>query len=200
MIDRDEAELRAWAADWRADDEAAPDAAEVRRRIRSSSRRQAAFTAGEFAVTIAALALVAWQAARTPAMWNVTAMAALGVLAVAALAFTLWNRTGTWRPAAESASAHLELLALRLRRRLRALRVGLYLLAVEAVVLAGWLWFLLGERVARTGVPASTLRYVVHFALLAAWIGLFAAVCVWLMRRTRRQLREVSRLRADLAD
>ncbi len=200
MIDRDDAELRAWAADWRGEDEAAPDAAEVRRRIRTSSRRQAAFTVGEFAITVAVLALVTWQAGRLPAVWNVAAMGALGILAVAALAYTLWNRMGTWKPAAESTGAHLDLLALRLRRRLRALHVGLYLLAVETLVLAGWLWFLLGERASRTGVPAPALRYVTNFALLAVWICLFAAGCIWVIRRTRRQLHEVFRLRSELGN
>lgn len=194
-------ELREWAADWRSDERQRPALEEsVRRRIRQGSRRQVAYTVFEAAIAAAAVVFVARQALRNPEAWNVVAMATLALLAVTAMAFSVWNRTGTWKPSAQSTSAFIDLLTLRLGRRLRGLRAGLVLLGLEAAVLAPWLWLLLADRAERSGLPLTAVRYAGWFGLLAAWIGAFALVCLWLIRRTRRQLAQLEAVRQGLVE
>jgi hypothetical protein len=201
MSDGSNGDLGGWTADWRAGE--APDGelpGVVLRRVRSGRWRQAAYTVFEALVATGVLALVIVQAVRMPVAWNVGAMAALALLIVASMAFSIWNRSGTWRPAAESTRAFLDLVALRLERRLRALRAGLWLVAVEGAVLAPWVALAQAARAERTGVPVSAGDYAVAFAMLGAWLGLVAAGCLWLIRRTRRQLGEIEAVRGDLGE
>lgn len=186
-------ELREWMADWQAEPEPAPEVRDaIRRRVKRQSLKMALSLAGEGGLTVGLLAIVANSAVRWPEPLNLAAMAGLAALILWAMGSGLWYRRGTWRPAAETTSAFLDLSILRCRRRLAALRAGWFLLAVELAILVPWLLVLLG------GEPLRD--YVGAFGFLVLLTALVVAFSVIARGRTRRELREMEAARRSLGE
>jgi hypothetical protein len=114
-------------------------------------------------------------------------MASLCLLAVGALAFSLWNRRGLWTPATETTAAYLNLAHARLRRRREALRAARWLLAAETAIFLPWIWHRLHLG---AGLP-SLLDYALAYGYLALVVGVMGAVIVWLERWTRREMAQL---------
>ena len=171
-------ELRDWMADWQADPEPAPEVRDaIRQRVKRKSLRMVLATAFEILFALAMLALVVWSALKESTPINVGAMACLALLILWATGCSLWYLRGTWRPSAETTSAFVALSLLRCHRRLRAVRAGWWLLALELAVMIPWIVLSLEAKTAA-------------FGLLAVLTALVSAFLIVAERRTRRELRE----------
>lgn len=179
-------ELRDWMADWQADPEPTPEIRDaIRQRVQRKSLRMALATAAETIFGLAMLAFVVWSALREPTLINASAMACLALLILWATGCSLWYLRGTWKPSAETTSAFIDLSLLRCHRRLRAVRAGWWLLALELAVMIPWI--LLSLKAKGAG-----------FGLLAVLTVLVSAFLVVAERRTRRELREWEEMRGNL--
>jgi hypothetical protein len=177
-------ELRDWIADWQADPEPAPEVRDaIRKRVRRKSLRMALATAFEIVFAVVMLAFVAWSALREPSPINAGAMACLALLILWATGCSLWYLRGTWKPSAETTSAFVDLSLLRCHRRLRAVRAGWWLLALELAVMIPWIVLSLKAKGAGFGLLAVLTVLVSTFLIVAE-------------RRTRRELREWEEMRA----
>jgi hypothetical protein len=172
-------DLDRWRAEWRAESPPAKiDLAALRRRVRRRTLGLWVLAAVEMAITAAGGWLVT-------AVWRASGRLADFLLLLGYAAFCLWvftfayrNRRGIWAPAGETSRAFLDLSLERCRRRLRSLRFGWGMLAVEAAGLAAWIAARMTERAFACG-------------LLAALVALMGLVLAGLARRTRRELAEL---------
>ncbi len=179
-------ELRDWMSDWQGDPEPAPEVRDaIHRRVQRKSLRMALATAFEIVFALAMLAFVTWSALREPTPINAGAMAVLALLILWATGVSLWYLRGTWRPSAETTSAFIDLSLLRCQRRLRAVRAGWWLLALELAVMIPWIVLSLKAKGAA-------------FGLLAVLTALVSTVLIVTERRTRRELREWEEMRGSL--
>jgi hypothetical protein len=187
--DRDE-ELQSWAAEWQGGTGLAPEErTAIGRRVRRRSRWMAVLTAVEVAIVAAALGglLPLLLAAAHGA--DLAALTAFCAMALAILAFSLWNRRGVWRPRGESVGEFVALSRERNRREARALRAGWLLLAAETAVFVPW--------IAWRFDPAARPEAYGLQALLA---GAAAAILLALARRARRERHELDRLHVQLEE
>jgi hypothetical protein len=179
-------ELRDWRADWQVDPEPAPEIRDaIRQRVQQKSLRMALAAAAEIVFALAMLVFVIWSALREPTPINAGAMACLALLILWATGCSLWYLRSTWRPNSETTSAFVALSLLRCHRRLRAVRAGWWLLALELAVMIPWILLSLEEKTAA-------------FGLLAVLTALVSAFLIVAERRTRRELREWEEMRASL--
>lgn len=189
-------ELREWMSDWQVGPEPEPEVRDaIRRRVRRQSRKLVLYTAGELTLGLLMLAFVIRTAVARPVFFNVAAMAGLALAILWAVTYSLWSSRGTWRPAAETTTAFLDLSILRCRRRLNALRAGWWLLAVELAIMIPWLHLLL-----RSGGANAPLTpgYAAAFGFLILVASLAVAFLIVAKRKARRELREIEELQRDL--
>lgn len=186
-------DLREWMADWQQDDAApSPQALEeIRLRVRRQSRRMVWMLAGEMAVAAGALILLVRFALLHPDPLDVAAMTGLSLLVVGAAVFSLRLHRGLWRPSAATTEAFLALSIERCRRRLRSLRAAWGLLAGELAVFIPWLWY----RLHRGPAAPAARDYVLTYGFLALLAVAVMSIVLAVARRTRRELRELERLR-----
>jgi hypothetical protein len=178
-------ELNAWIDDWRAEDAgAATDIESIVRRVKRRSLGLKLLTIGELLIVIATLVSLTAFAVRHPHPLDIAAMSTLCLLALGALAFSLWNRRGLWTPATETTAAYLALAHARLRRRREALRFSRWLLAAETAIFLPWIW----HRLHLGGGQPSLLAYALAYGYLALVVGVIGGVIAWLERWTRREL------------
>lgn len=179
-------ELREWRADWQAEPEPGPEIRDaIRRRVQRKSFRMALATVAEVLFALAMLVFVAWSALRQPGPVHAVAMACLALLILWATGCSLWYLRGTWRPGTETTSAFVGLSLLRCRRRLRAVRAGWWLLALELAVMIPW-------------IVLSLEAKGLAFGLLAAATALVSAFLAMAERKARRELREWEETRESL--
>jgi hypothetical protein len=187
-------ELQEWMADWQDQAAPSPQALErIRRRVRRQSLGMALVLAAELILAAGALIFLLHFALRHPDPMDVTAMAGFSLLVLWVTAFSLWNRRGLWRPAAETTDAFLALSIDRGRRRLRSLKAGGWLLAGEVALFIPWIWYRLHRRPAAPSLGDALAAY--GFLVLVA--GVAVAILVWTGRRARRELRALEALRGE---
>lgn len=195
QTEKPDAELKDWMADWQADPAPASEVRDaIRRRVRRQSLGMAWIVAGELALAAALLAFVIHFAIRHPTPIDVATMSGLALLILWITAYGLWNRRGTWRPAAETTTAFLALSETRCRRRLRALTAGWWLLAAEVALYIPWIASHLRSaegRLASKGAVAS-------YGFLVLTTAAVAGVLLWVDRRTRRELKEIEEMRREV--
>ena len=180
-------ELNDWMADWQADPEPAPEVRDaIRQRVKRKSLRMALATAVEILFALAMLAFLARSALRVPTPINVGAMICLALLILWATGYSLWSLRGAWKPSTETAAAFIDLSILRCHRRLRAVRAGWWLLALELAVMIPWIVLSLKAKAAGFGL----------LAVLTAMVSVFLIVAE---RRARRELREWEQMREGLS-
>lgn len=197
MTVRDD-EMREWMDAWQGGDgPPAPAAREaILRRVKRRTLGLRVLVAAEVILVLAALALLGWLARTSPHPVDAAVAAALGLLGVVVLAFSLWNRRGVWRTRARTTSALLDFNLLRARRRRRGLRAGWVLLALEVLLLAPWIRLHVQE--ASAGAP-ETGDLVRGYLLLTLFVGIAAAILVALGRWTRREIARLEELRRELS-
>jgi hypothetical protein len=125
-------------------DAAPDDPHDIRRRVRSESRRMLLGTLLEYAVGLALVCLAAWTLATDKSLPSFVWGFALLWFTATALQFSSSNRRGLWEPAGHSTRDYLALARERLLRRRLALRFAWLLYALEVLFLLAWYpasWF-----------------------------------------------------------
>lgn len=196
-----DSEWRDLMEDWQsaAPEEPAPAALsdEVRHRIRRQVRLYSygliLLTVCEITGALAFLAILLRRVLKDPEPFRIAGLLGAALFFAASLAFSFWNRRGTWWPAAESTSTFLDLSLERCRRKLRTLRLLPWLLAAELAFILPWAtWALLSKPDTR---PADwLLAYGFAFFASAALLGWGA----WYKKKTLREKVEWEELRKSL--
>lgn len=164
----------------------------IRRRVKRYGYRMILLTLFEVAGCVALLAWIGKGAMEQPRAVGNVGFAGTAVLVAVALAFSFWNRRGTWAPATESTLTFVELSLERQRRKLAALRFGPWFLALELAFLIPWsVWALLAE-------PSEPWRWMFAFVWMAGFSILFLAWWAWYKRKTLRETAEWEELRRAL--
>jgi hypothetical protein len=177
-------ELEEWMSDWQA---ATPPVPSVRGWIEKHDRRFVRERAGAFAVLAVGLLaspIIALSASRVELQ-----VAWLGVLFLYAggVLFTVWNQRGTWRPAAQTTRAFLELLQRRALANRRALRAARWTTGFSALVVTG-----IAVWIGPT-MPAFATGLTTGFGVSLVPLSFFLA------RRRRRYERDLEELRLLLS-
>jgi len=185
---------------WQADDSSA----EMRRDIPADIRRKVQrFSWGLIALTVAeigflslALAFLTWRAWQTPKPLEITTAVAIWIFAIVGMGFTLWNRRGTWRPAAETTQAFLELSHRRCVRKLIGIRYAWRTLAVELALFIPWIvWVVESNPEKKARAPGV---YVESYGYLATFVFIAAIILLEISRRTRRERQEMTAMLEDV--
>jgi hypothetical protein len=133
-----------------------------------------------------------WLAIATPGPEFVVLAIAVWIVTLTAMIYSLWNRAGTWQPAAHDTHEFLELSLRRCRAGLRAVTFGLYLLLAQVLLLALWhTWYWSGHG------PVPGIQDWL-FALCLPVVVL--AVLLVLRARGRRQLKRLESMQHTLFD
>ncbi|NJL28566.1 MAG: hypothetical protein HC897_12105 [Thermoanaerobaculia bacterium] len=179
--------------------EAGPPAglSELHVKVRRQSRLLVSLAIGEVLFTLALMAFLIHRTRLDPEPSLVVATVLVGVFVAVTFAFTTWNRRGLWRAETASTIAHAELMRKRCLGRLRTVRFSYALLAAECLFLTAWLpWRIeTTPRLAERGLEP----YLSGFGAMIALTAIYVVVLVGIDRRSRRELREVEALLAQLA-
>lgn len=117
-------------------------------------------------------------------------LAAAWATVVAALTFTVRNRRGIWRPAADTTLAFLATAEERARRKLRTARFAIQLTAAQSALVV----VLILVRLGRVGHPEQVLGDVLF---LLGVVAVYVGWALWFRRRAIRELDEVRALRSE---
>lgn len=197
-------EWRDLMEDWQAEEGPAPAAPplsdEVRRRIRRKAKRQSYGLIGLAVFEILGCAgTVVWlllDFLEKPGPVRFVGLAGTVVFMAAALAFSFWNRRGTWWPASETTRTFVDLSYERCRRKLRTLRACPWLLAAEMLFIIPWaVWAFLSKP-----EPPPLADWLLLFGYLAFVTAAVLAWSSWYRRRTLRQMAELEELRRSLGE
>ena len=185
-------ELEGWRRQWLSQDAVTAD---LRAKVESGTRSMRWGLAWEIVVTVVmGGGSLGWALASRRADVFVLALAVWIFIAIAWTVSTLLRR-GAWQPAAATTTAFLEISILRCERSLQAIGIQAVLYVIILAFDLLWLYDYLAE----TDVWTFLTRPAV---VVIAWMGtpILAAAAVWYRRRLRRELRNLLRLRSDLAD
>lgn len=191
-----------WTTEWLAEP-SQEEARDPRRRgeILRAVRRQTLLMAFGVVAQIAIAAgfgffgLVLVSGSPGPLEW-VTALATWSFVAIALAAAATGERR-LWRPASASTRDFVELSLRRLHQRLRNLRWGLYLLALEVAFFVPWIWWVVGSESPGT---VTWRTWVGSYGFLALLVAGFAVSIAALRRRTLDRLHRLEALREELGD
>jgi hypothetical protein len=176
----------AWTREWHEEAAPAPGIeSAIERRVRRQSARLALLSVMEGAVALGLLALSAIVAADRPTPLVLVWAGAIWILVFVAWGFSLWNRRGIWRPAAQNTRAFVEVSLERCARRLRTVRFAAWLLVSEVLFLILW-----GSWEYRSDPGGFSERADLHMARYGLITLLVIGISVWLIWLRRRTLRE----------
>ncbi|HWM91556.1 MAG TPA: hypothetical protein VN493_12390 [Thermoanaerobaculia bacterium] len=184
-------EWRDLMADWQSEPEEAvssPLSEETRKRIRRKVQRHGHWmvllTLSELTGCAAMLVWIWKESLEQPRAIGTVGFVGTVILIVVALAFSFWNRRGTWKPATESTRTFVELSLERQRRKLAALRFCPWFLALELAFLIPWsIWALVSQ-------PSEPWRWLFAFGWMAGMSALMLAWWAWYKRKTLREMAE----------
>ncbi len=192
-----------WTTAW-SDDQHLDEAVRSPRRreeiLRGVRRQTALMAAGAVAQVVIAAGFTAFgvllvRGEPGPLEW-VTALAIWTFVAIALSAAATGERR-LWRPAGETTRDFVQLCRRRLSNRLRNLRWGLYLLALEVAFFVPWIWWVIRSR------PPETVTWQAwagSYGFLVLLVGAFAVAIAALRRRTLDRLRALETLARELGD
>jgi hypothetical protein len=176
----------------------APPPRAVQARMRAAVRRHSLLmrlaTLADVIALAGMVALAAWVWRARPDLYTAAWIAIVIPLAVATLAFNLWNRRGAWRAVSQSTRAFVDLSIRRARARARLAHVLRPFVAFELLAAVGLLAF------ARATDRAPLGRLVLAGATVAALAAAVVAWAGWYGRRARRELAELDDLRGQLEE
>lgn len=187
-----DSEWRDLMEDWQsaAPEEPAPAALsdEARHRIRSKVRLYSygliLLTVCEWIGGLGFLAFLFREVLERPEPFRIAGFTGAALFIAASLAFSFWNRRGTWWPAAETTSTFIALSLERCRRKLRSLRLLPGLLAAQIAFLLPWAtWALLSK----PDTEAADWLFAYGYTFVAS-----AALLVWGTWYRKRTLREMA--------
>ncbi|MGQ0430732.1 MAG: hypothetical protein ACT4UQ_12440 [Gammaproteobacteria bacterium] len=181
-------DLDRWTAAWR---EGTPQAAGLAIKARRERRWLLAWIIADWTTGMALIGFAAWLWFADGSATMRFAAAGIVILTIAALAFTTLNWRGSLAGAHASAAEFLALAEQRSRARLRYIRFGWWVLAADAVVIAGAHWFLYVEE--------GAARLPVMFGTAAAAIAAAAGILFWWGRRERRRAERLAAMRRAMA-
>ena len=185
-------ELADWRTDWLANE--APDADLLRldlRRLVDRKRRQMGLSlAGHLLFGAAMLVFSAWFASRRPTLEWILWAGVIWAGTFFAAAFTIWNKAGTWGSLHQSNAAFLDLSRRRCLREMQAIYLGRWFLAVQSVIVTGWL---------SLDCAVHRLPVLPYLFGIAATILLACVYLVWFNARERR-IRSDLRLLDDFTE
>ncbi len=192
-----------WTTAWRGDQHLDEAVRSPRRReeiLRVVRRQTALMAAGAVAQVAIAAGFTAFgvllvRGEPGPLEW-VTALAVWTFVAIAMGAAATGERR-LWRPAGETTRDFVQLCRRRVANRLRNLRWGLYLLALEVAFFVPWIWWVVRDRSPET---ATWHAWVGSYAFLALLAGAFAAAIAILRQRTLDRLRRLEALGREFED
>jgi hypothetical protein len=189
--------MEAWQSEAQGEAAPPPLSDEVRQRIRRKVRWHGY---GLILLTICevatAVGVTAWLIHVSDIRQPVGLFALLGTLVLFGVAFyfTLKNRRGTWRPAAESTVTFVDLSIKRCHRKLRTIRFIPRLLAMGMSFLAVWgTWALLS----RPETP-PLMKWIEFFGFVILYPVPYLAWGAWYKKRTLRELAKWEELRRSL--
>ena len=160
--------------------------ADLRRRTQRFGLGLLALTVVEVLALSAVLFVFSRKAWNDPEPIEVTIATTLWILGLAAMGFSVWNRRGTWRPTSESTLAFAALWRKRCHRRLRGVRFGWGLLAVETLFFIPWIaWVIASDPAKLERAPGI---YFTNYGLLAGLILVASLVLLFYRRQTVREL------------
>ena len=188
------------AREWQSEDEStrAPDIpATIRRRVQRFTWGLYAWTVLEVLSLSVILAFCTSLAWKRPQPLEVTTAVTVWLLAGVATGFALWNRRGTWRPAAATTRAFVELAHERCLRQLRGIRFGWRLLAVEAALFVPWIrWVIESEPAKKARSPEI---YWTSYGLLAGLVLGTGLILLAYRRHVRRQFEQTQAALAEVS-
>jgi len=182
MITEDR-ELERWKEEWRAETGPLPT-------LTQKVRRQTLWMSVGWVVAVPAfvlgLAYFAKLVVRVSSPDNIALTAFVWVGMPLAIAFSVWNQIGTWRPDAQTTRAYAELSYKRARSELSGLRFAFYVLYVEVFLLACVIWIFRVKWILHASPTDRFARLVVlPVVVLGMWIFM-----IWLRRRRTIRLAE----------
>jgi len=194
-------ELESWWADWASSESArqeiagSADAGEIRRIIARGKRRFVFQVVSSVVVGLLYVGLALALAIARPRPTILALSGGIVALVAVAFGFDLWNRLGAWRPIGESVRDFAALGAERCRRELRAIMFGWWFMAVEILLLLGWIAWARSENPLPelTGLRGGWMLPPLVVAAISAWL-------VWLGRRARTELAALEQILAALDD
>lgn len=197
MTTGQDTELRSWMQEWQAERETPLGVREIiLRRVRRQSFYQKAFAAGEIAVMVVMTSFLAWFGFTTRRPVDVVLVVAFLILQAWAVVYGFRARRGLWRARDESAAAFLDLSLRRCAQRLKLVRAGYAILAVEVAVFVPWIWVR-----TRAGVAPGASWLATRpgaYAFLAVFVAVALAAIVYVARRTRADLSALGEMKRAL--
>ena len=140
-------------------------------------------TALEVVISATFMGVSLWLAIAMPGAEFLVLAIAVWIITLTAMIYSLWNRAGTWQPAALDTHEFLRLSLRRCRAGLRAVKFGLWLLLAQVLLLAAWhTWYWSSH----SPVPG------IQDWLLALCLPVLVLVVLLVLRSSRR--RELNRL------
>ncbi len=197
MTTGQDTELRTWIETWQAEGETPVDLRErMLRRVRRQSFYQKASAIGEAAIVLLMTAFLAWVGINSTRTADIVVVVAFLILQAWAVIYGYRARRGLWRPRDESAAAFLDLSLRRCEQRLKLMRAGYLILAVEVAVFVPWLWIRTQPDAARAASLLGTRAGA--YAFLAVFVAAALAAIIYAGHRTRRDLDALKDLERSL--
>ena len=172
-------ELETWRDQWQAEAEVPAD---LRRRVERGTRDMRLMLAGEVLVTVVIGGGYTLSAVRQPRVETFVLAGATWIFLIAAWAFAIFTRRGTWSPAAVATAEFVDLSIRRCRAKLAAVRFGIGLYFAEMAFCLTWLY---RDPARRTPAPAVIFGVVTPAFLLGM---------AHLQRKTRAELARLQEL------
>jgi hypothetical protein len=142
--------------------------------------------AAEIVLTIAAFASLAWVWSRAPGPRTAVIIAATLLHTAVIWGYAVWNRSGHWKPVADTLRDAVRVRRAHYRRRLATYQFVLWLSAIEGMLLA----FVL---VMTSLNPVPILLTLLFLAGAVGWT-------VWDGKRLRRELESLDQFAAEFED
>lgn len=181
-------ELNALQAAWQQESPAVPP--DLRKLVDRQTWLIRLHTAVELLISAVFLGGSLWLAIVMQGPEFVVLAIAVWIVTLTAMIYSLWNRAGTWQPAAHDTHEFLQLSLRRCRAGLRAVAFGLYLLLAQVLLLALWhTWYWSGHSPV-PGIQDWLLALCVPVVVLA--------VLLVLRTRGRRELNRLESMERSL--
>jgi hypothetical protein len=189
MTESEEFDLAKAGLAWRAQLPPPDLAPAIRNRIRRQTRFMWLTTASELGVLLAFATFTAWLLSAGVTTAEAALLGVLWALSLGTLAFSVWNRRGSWRAPTEQPEAYVELLERRAGAKLRAAIAVRWLVVAQAAAVTALVAVRPASSFAR-GSAAAALALILAFVYIG-W-------SFWYAARARAELEQAADVRTLL--